>query len=279
MPAVSLRRLSLAAFAAMLAVALSPILAAQEPPRGRPAPEQPTADRPAQEPASADRAAPPRPAAGAPEQPGRPGARQPRVARGEPPVTEARPAPPFGPVRFEATVFEVAVPADRIVELDSAALAAAAKTPAELQKTLKAIGTTRTLYRLDQVVNLAQRASLDVTSDVPYVTARNSSAEGRTTTTAISREKTGVSFDLRGTFDADSAVLGVDISMELSATTDSVVKVDESISSPTFRRVRQAYAGQLVSERPVVLLTIDNSTATAGGGAYALITRIAFHEP
>src|SRR5262245_7088662 len=54
------------------------------------------------------------------------------------------------PVRFQATVYQVDLPADQIAALDAKVLADKATTATTFDAALKTIGTVKPLYRVDQ---------------------------------------------------------------------------------------------------------------------------------
>src|SRR5262245_41108853 len=57
------------------------------------------------------------------------------------PAARQRPAPL--PVRFQATVFQVEIPADQLTALDARTLATQAKTAVSLETALKGLGATK----------------------------------------------------------------------------------------------------------------------------------------
>ena len=65
-----------------------------------------------------------------------------------------RPPLEIAPARFEATVYEVQLPENRVAEFEAPALEAKAGTPQDLTKALGEFGKTRVLYKIDQTVNL-----------------------------------------------------------------------------------------------------------------------------
>jgi hypothetical protein len=69
--------------------------------------------------------------------------------------TRPTPAPTeTAPARFEATIYEVRVPEDRIASLDARSLEAKAGTAQSLTKALAEFGQTKVRYKVDQTVNL-----------------------------------------------------------------------------------------------------------------------------
>lgn len=70
-----------------------------------------------------------------------------------PPVMSPSPTD-VASVRFEATVYEVQVPENRIAELDAQVFEAHAATQQNLARLLEDFGETKALYKVDKVINI-----------------------------------------------------------------------------------------------------------------------------
>jgi hypothetical protein len=86
----------------------------------------------------------------------------------------SRPAPPapvdIAPARFEAVVYEVEVPENRIADLDAQALEAKAATVRDLATALETFGRAKILYKIDQTANLYGE-TITLTTTEPMITA------------------------------------------------------------------------------------------------------------
>ncbi len=187
------------------------------------------------------------------------------------------------PVRFEATVFQVEVEKDRIIELDAKQLAAAGPTPAALLKALRDFGPTTVLYRVDQGVSVSEgRRSHDISiaRDTPYVTGTQTSSTGQLST-AVGRSKVGGNFKVSSFFPDESnrQRLLVALEIEISRLTDSSVQVTGDVTAPVFWCIEQTYGGITELGKPIVLLSVDGSSTTGGAGTLAFVTLVRWSEP
>ncbi len=165
-------------------------------------------------------------------------------------------------LRFEATVFQVAMPRDRVIELDAAKLAADAPTPAKLAEALKPFGAPQALCRVDQLVATGQPAQIRVSADVPYVSGRARTSSGASSA-SISRNNAGVNFSIASLAadDAPPQRPTAQIEVEISTMTDSSARGDDDVVPPTFWRVNQTCSCAQTG-RPVVLLSAGPAAAS-----------------
>jgi hypothetical protein len=89
-----------------------------------------------------------------------------------------RPPTEVAPARFEATVFEVQIPENRIADLDAQSLENQAGTAQSLVKALAEFGPTKTLYKVDQTVNLFGE-SITLGTSQPMVTGTRMTDSGQ----------------------------------------------------------------------------------------------------
>jgi hypothetical protein len=87
-----------------------------------------------------------------------------------------------GATNFEATVFELRVPENRVADLDARTLEAKAATAQSLLKTLEEVGSTKVLYRVDQTVNLFGE-SINIGTNEPLLTGTQTTPIGATLNT------------------------------------------------------------------------------------------------
>lgn len=167
------------------------------------------------------------------------------------------------PVRFQATVFTIDAPVDRIAGLDARALAAAATSAPALETSLKTIGTVRALYRVDQCIDLRSRALITISSSVPLVTMTPAAGSPRPPT--VERQMLGTKFGVHSAVDpgdAPTGALPVSISVDISAMSDSPGGQD-GVQTRVTRTISQSNGGLITLGRPVVLVAADG----AGDGA------------
>ena len=267
------RTLALLAVFAVAAVAVNASFAQDQPRGARPASVAPSGNAlPAQQhptPEPAEPARPPRPQ------------RNPDGATPPQPPDAPRPEARFEPpVRAEVTIYQLDLRADRVTGLEAAALAKQGTTLADMDKVLNGIGRASVLYRADQMVLPLDHTRIELTSDVPYITAAGVGKEGQRVT-SIAREKVGAKLAIFGrTMDLDgrhSLVLNLEINF--SGIASSPVESSPDVKAPVFRDVRQSYGGFIDFGKPVIVLSVDGATgaATSSDGATAYITRIVIY--
>jgi len=205
-------------------------------------------------------------------------AQPPPEARPAPPALQPRPTPEPIPVRFEATVYRVALAPERIVALDAAELARQATTPAALLKVLQGLGETEVLYRLDQLVDLRESGRISVERNAAYTVtvAAPPGQPGRVTQT--DRGETGAKFALRARpLDAaEGTRFQVGVEVGLAVRTRTAPAADENPSSPVFWTVDQSYGGPLRYGEPIVLVSADGTPASTSEPALAFVTLLKF---
>jgi len=225
------------------------------------------ADTPAENPPAA-RAAPP---AGA-----MPGVMRPRAAA----PTESLKAPTdVAPARFEATAYEVEVPADRAGQLDSAALTAKAANADDLCKALAEFGPTKTLYRVDQPVNLYSE-NIMVGSSEPMVTNTRKTDTGQSINT-VQYQQVGLMVNIAaGPPPQDSARKGLDVRMkiQLAAIGQSTVEISPQAKAAVVRTVAIDHSEPLRFGRPFVMVNVTYPAKDEKGPAVAYVIRGLFRE-
>lgn len=203
----------------------------------------------------------------------------PGAPAGHPSSTEPSPAPrsprPLrDALRFEATTYQLALPAAKVTELNAAQMAAAAADPTTLLRALSEYGPVRVLYRIDQGVALDSGAQqFEIVRDRPYVTGRSQSPSGEVSS-AIGRQRVGAKFQLSGQSpepgDAGPPELSVIVELEVLGEGD--VQVGPDLRAPQFCRIEQRYAGRSALGQPIVLLSCDAAAGLPGDNADAYIT-------
>lgn len=195
---------------------------------------------------------------------------EPEAMRTGPDVT-----PSLAPVRFQATIYEVRLKADRVAHLDAEHLAATAGTGADFEKTLADMGETRTLYRVDQAVNLVDDR-IHIGKREPFVTGTRTTQAGGTIN-KVQYQEIGVIFQVSAK--PTDRGLAAKVEVEMSALTDSATPVAEKVPALSIHHVSLRHNGPVELGRPVVMASVDASTRDAQGGAIAYVCRIVFSAP
>lgn len=190
---------------------------------------------------------------------------------------QAAPAAQY-PVRFETTVYEVRVPADRLKELDAAALTPRAATPEDLEKALAELGPTRALYRIDQIINL-YGASIRLSKREPVVTGSRVREDGGVVN-MVQHQEVGLIVDIAVAAAADAKGEGLNVILkgELAALSEGRAEITKSFKAPVVYSVAFSGTVPLALGRPFVTLSADLSAAGADGKAVAFVWRGRFSE-
>jgi len=172
--------------------------------------------------------------------------------------------------RFQATVYEVRLPGDRITGLDAKALAAAG----DLRKTLEGLGVTKALYQIDQNVDLAE-SRITIGKDEPMVTATRKTQTGQVIN-AVRYQSVGAVFQISVKPTAQG--LHATVAVEVAALTESPSRIMENVPAMTIRNTTMGHDGPVELGRPVVMLSADASSRDADGNAIACVCRVVFSE-
>jgi hypothetical protein len=195
------------------------------------------------------------------------------------PIRPLSPAPTdVAPARFEATVYEVQVPDDRIAQLNAQALEAKAATPRDIEKALAEFGKTRVLYKVDQPVNL-YRESIRIGSHEPMVIGSGVSERGGTFNTVQYRE-TGVIFTISASPAAKDAKRGLDVrlSAELAALSAGTVEITSGAKAAVIHTASFSQSGPVRYGRPAVAISLSAPSAGDEGSPVAYVVCYMFGE-
>jgi len=194
--------------------------------------------------------------------------------------TAGLPAPTdVSPARFEATVYEVQVPADLAGKLDSVALAAKAADPDALRAALAEFGPTKVLYRVDQPVNVFSE-NIMVGSSEPMVTNSRKTDTGQTVNT-VQYNNVGLIISIAaGQLPKDSDRKGLDVRMqiEVSSLGESGVELTHQVKSAVIRKVSIFHSAALQYGRPSVMLNVTYPQKDEKASATAFVIRTVFSE-
>lgn len=176
---------------------------------------------------------------------------------------------------FEATVYEVHLPPDRVGQLDSRALSGG-KDSASFKKALEALGKTKVLYRVDQAVKLAgDRVSIGTRA--PMVTGTRRTASGQAIKT-VSYRPVGAVFKIVGWPQAGGR-LRVELNIEVSSLSDSPVMITKDVPAAVIRNTTLAHSGPVRPDRPFVIVSADADSPDAAGQAVAYVARVVLGRP
>jgi hypothetical protein len=206
-----------------------------------------------------------------------PSARRPWVGR-------LQPSEHILSAQFEATVYELQVPADRLASLDEKALTAQAATPEKLLSALTQTGKTRVLYRLAQPVNVFSTTSMIGASE-PVVTGSRA-ASGTNAVNRISYQSVGFIVRLSAqpaTKDDSNAPPKVKMAVQLSALYPGEKETAPGQKETVTRSVSLDHSEVLAMNSPRALLAISTNvfsrlqaSAKGGGKAETPVTPVAY---
>ncbi len=194
-------------------------------------------------------------------------------------MTAPRPPTSVAPARFEATVYEVQVPSNRIADVDARALEAKAATPQDLAVALAAIGGTKVLYKIDQSVNLYGERIMLGTSE-PMVTGSRVMSGGQTIN-SISYQQVGLMVDLSANAPPNDAArkdLQVQVNFELSVLADSGIEISPQVKASSIRNVQLSHSEIPKFGKPSVMLSISAPSVGDKAQAVAYVVRCVFSE-
>jgi len=174
------------------------------------------------------------------------------------------------PARFQATIYEVQVPENRIADLDAQSLEAKATTAQSLAKALAEIGQTKVLYKVDQTVNLLGE-SITIGMSEPMVTGTHMSTSGQAIN-SVAYQQTGLIINISATRpppDAKRQSLDTQVTFHLSVLAPSGVELAPNVKASGIRNLELNHSEIPRFGKPCVLLSVSGSTA---GGATPMTT-------
>jgi beta-lactamase regulating signal transducer with metallopeptidase domain len=187
------------------------------------------------------------------------------------------PTPGQGPTcDFDATIYDVRMPADQIGRLDIHALEKAAGSAESFEKALAGLGSVKPLYRADQSVRLSGE-NVAIETQTPIVTSVTTTVNGHTVS-SYSYYSVGALFSVAGSA-TSSGALDLDLGIQLSTVADSAVNIYDKVKAATIRSATITHKGPVEPRKPFVVVSVDANTADASGKAVAYIARITVGEP
>ncbi|HPF38225.1 MAG TPA: secretin N-terminal domain-containing protein [Phycisphaerae bacterium] len=174
--------------------------------------------------------------------------------------------------RMELMIYEVALPRERLADVNAKLLTAQAETPQSFESALGKLGGVSLVYRSDQLLHTERRSQTTrIGSNSPYVRGVNVSKDG-TRSSSVSYEDLG--FIVKASGHSDSATQGdATVEIEFKGVTNSSIAIGDGVMAPVMRTFNQNFRGAFKSGEPIVLLLID---AQAGADPVAYVTRIQF---
>ena len=201
--------------------------------------------------------------------------------RGMAPSARPPTTPPtnVAPARFEATIYEMPVPENRIAELDAVKLEAAAATSQSLAKALAQFGTAKILYKVDQTVNLYGE-NITLGTQEPMVAGTSRGRDGDAIH-SISYTSVGLITQISATpHDGSKPTdLEVQLNFQLSALGSSGVEISTGVPATRIRNVALSQSGTPKFGKPSVLVTVSAAGASEKAPPVAYIVRYVFTQP
>jgi hypothetical protein len=186
------------------------------------------------------------------------------------------PTPGQGPTcDFDATIYDVRMPADQIGRLDIHTLEKAAGSADSFEKALAELGSVKPLYRADQSVRLSGE-NVVIETQTPIVTSVTTTVNGHTVS-SYSYHSVGAIFSVAGSA-SSAGVLDLDLGIQLSTVADSAVNIYDKVKAATIRSATITHKGPVEPSKPFVVVSVDANTLDESGKAVAYIGRITVGE-
>jgi hypothetical protein len=94
----------------------------------------------------------------------------------------------------------------------------------------------------------------------------------------VQYSNTGAIFNIAGKA-AGGEKIELDLSIELSATSDTTTEIAPSVKAQLFRRATMSYKGVVEARQPFVVLSVDAASLDSEGRAVAYIARVRLGNP
>lgn len=177
--------------------------------------------------------------------------------------------------RMHITIYRLTLTRERVVELDAVKLQQSAKSPTELQTTLKSFGEARLVALMDQIINPDSLQTIQFGASVP-VPSGSQSFKGQTST-QVEYQDTGCIVKVFGKWEDDTPMTGmVNVDLELAGVADSKIQLSPNSMAPIIYQERLRLSGPVNSGESYVLLSVDGGKP--GDEVSACVTRIAFQR-
>jgi beta-lactamase regulating signal transducer with metallopeptidase domain len=184
------------------------------------------------------------------------------------------------PARFEATVYELEIPENRIADLDAAKLESSAATPQSLAGALAAFSVPKVLYKVDQTVNLYGE-NITLGTQEPTVSGTTMNARGMRVN-SIMYQNVGLITRIAAAaplIAGRNADLKVQLNFQLSVIVPSNVKLSDGVPASSVRTVALSQSGTPKFGKPSILVTVSAAAAGEKSPPVAYIIRYQFTQP
>jgi hypothetical protein len=185
-----------------------------------------------------------------------------------------RPASGPSTADFQAAIYRLEPPADRIGGIDVSALS----RPSDAQRftrQLDKLGQAKLLHQASQPVSLTSESVVEIEERKPFVTGSRTAANGERINT-VQYQRVGAVFRLSTAPISDPAAksLRVRLEMKLSEMTESKLEITKGVPAPIILQGEFIYAGNLDIGRPFVGVCFDASSCDKDDDAVAYIYRV-----
>ncbi|HEX4796688.1 MAG TPA: M56 family metallopeptidase [Humisphaera sp.] len=174
---------------------------------------------------------------------------------------------------FDATLYDVRMPIDRIGKLSAGAMDNVAQSAESFEKALAALGVPKPIYRANQSVRLSGDR-INIGSNSPYVSNTSIRADGQNINT-INYISTGATFLLAGKA-ASPDIIELDLSIQLSSQSESTVSIVGTADNlmPIIHTCSLLHKGPVQPGKSFVVITVDAGSLDKDGKAVAYIARV-----
>jgi len=184
------------------------------------------------------------------------------------------------PARFQATVYELEIPENRISDLDAAKLESTAATPQALAAALGAFGTPKILYKVDQTVNLFGE-NITLGTQEPMITG-TTQGNGGQVFNSITYTSMGLVARISAAVPPNNSKRGdpnVQLNFLLSVMADSGLGLSENVNATRIRSIQLSQSGTPKFGKPSVLVTVNAADPGEKSRPVAYIVRYLFTQP
>lgn len=164
-------------------------------------------------------------------------------------------------VRLQVLSYLVRVPIEKVPAMDLQSLEKAAVDPAGFREALAALGESRPVWRVDQVVDLDGACEVDTHSNIPVIRGRNVSESGREVL-AIDHQEFAAR--LRMNLDTRSGPRRLMVRSEIDALTAGSGESGPVAQGPQQHQIKQDYRGPYIVGRPIVLVSASPAVDPKG---------------
>lgn len=195
------------------------------------------------------------------------------------PQPEARRPAEVLPVQLQLTVYEVTTGPERTGELDARTLTAQAMTADGLAKALNRLGTSRTLYAIDQPANVYSEI-INIGAREAVITDARVTQKGDNIH-SFRYENTGIVVRLSAQVPSKGQRKSpnVNLSVDLSVLTPGTVEVSPGVRVNTIRHLSFDHQEALVLSQPRLVFLTSSASTGQPSSASVYVVRYMFNPP